>query len=212
MKISAPRRRVDRGMLAVRRLARKLDPEPPHVFQVCRNAMALFDATQEIHRMGKADERLLCAAALLHDIGYTVGAARHHKHSRDLILKLEIPEFSDREKHIVACVARYHRKAHPSRAHSVFSDLNPMDQDRVKKLAALLRIADGLDRTHSASCKRLQLFIKGKELTLFVLQRAPSPIDIWGAQRKQSLFEEVYGVRLTIETLPPAHPHTDTAT
>jgi hypothetical protein len=56
------------------------------------------------------------------------------------------------------------------------------------------------------------LFIKGKELTLFVLQRAPSPIDIWGAQRKQSLFEEVYGVRLTIETLPPAHPNTDTAT
>lgn len=211
MKKSASRRRVDRGMLAVRRCARKLDPEPPHVFQVCKNAMALFDATREIHRMGKADERLLCAAALLHDIGHTVGAARHHKHSRDLILKLDIPEFSDREKRIVACVARYHRKAHPSRAHSVFSDLNPMDQRRVEKLAALLRIADGLDRTHSASCKRLQLFITGKTLTIFVLQRTPNPIDIWGAQRKQSLFEEVYGVRMTIKAVPHTRPDTDTA-
>jgi exopolyphosphatase/guanosine-5'-triphosphate,3'-diphosphate pyrophosphatase len=192
----APR---DPGILHVRKLARKLDPEPAHVFQVCKNALALFDATQSVHKLGTSDRRLLEAAALLHDLGHTIEMARHHKHSRDLILGMDLPAFSDREKRIIACVARYHRKAHPAVKHAVYAGLKKTDRRRVDKLAALLRIADGLDRCHEASCKRVTAGLLKGTLTICVEQRRPNPTDIWGAQRKRALFEEVFGVRVTIE-------------
>ena len=125
--------------------------------------------------------------------------ARHHKHSRDLILGMDLPAFSDREKRIIACVALYHRKANPAADHVVYAGLKKADRRRVEKLAALLRIADGLDRCHEASCKRVTADLAKGTLTIRVEQRGPNPTDIWGAQRKQSLFEEVFGVRVTIE-------------
>jgi len=190
----------DAGLRKIRTIALERDPEPEHVFQVCRNAEVLFQATARLHGLGKNDLKLLCTAALLHDIGHTVDVIGHNKHSRDLILKMELESFSKREQRIVACVARYHRKAHPKPSHSVYGDLKKSDQKLVQKLAGILRIADGLDRCHNATCKSIDAEIVGSELTLRIRQRHNSPTDIWGAQRKQGLFEEVYGVRVKIET------------
>ena len=189
----------DAGLRKISKLALDLDPEPEHVFQVCRNAEALFLATTTLHGLGERELKFLCAAALLHDIGHTVDVIGHHKHSRDLILKMELSDFSRREQRIVACVARYHRKAHPKPLHAVYEDLKKLDQKLVQKLAALLRISDGLDRCHNATCKSIDAEFAGDELTLRIRQRRNSPTDIWGAQRKQGLFEEVYGVRVKIE-------------
>ena len=191
---------------AVRRVARKLDPEPSHAFQVCRNALDLFDATRALHRLGGPARRLLEAAALLHDIGHTIEMFRHHKHSRDLILKMELPGVSAREQRIVACIARYHRKAHPSLSHSLFADLRKPDQQCVLALSAILRIADGLDRSHAASCRRIRADRAGSLLSITIDQRQPNAADIWGAQRKQGLFEEVFRVKVAIAPSTDAGP------
>ena len=191
----------DAGLRAVCGIARELDPDPEHVFQVCRNAEALYGATEKLHGLGAHELRILCAAALLHDIGHTVDVIGHHKHSRDLILKLELNDFSKRERRIVACVARYHRKAHPKPSHAVYEDLVKSDQKLVRKLAGILRIADGLDRCHNATCKSIEAEVSDGTLTLRVAQRRNSPTDIWGAQRKQGLFEEVFGLRVQIEAV-----------
>ncbi|NUM53290.1 MAG: HD domain-containing protein [Candidatus Hydrogenedentes bacterium] len=191
-----------KGLIEIRRMARKLDPEPGHVFQVCKNALALFDATRRIHKLGAPDRRLLEAAALLHDIGHTIDVVAHHKHSRDIIMDMRLPGLSARRKRIVACVARYHRKAHPAGTHAVFCDLDKPDRRRVQKLAAILRIADGLDRSHVASCKRIAVEAAKDSVTINIEQRRPTPTDIWGAQRKQSLFEEVFKVRVIIQAIP----------
>ncbi len=190
----------DAGLRKIRTIALERDPEPEHVFQVCRNAEALFRATTTLHGLGERELKFLCAAALLHDIGHTIDVIGHHKHSRDLILKMELDSFSKRELRIVACVARYHRKAHPKPSHAVYEELKKVEQKLVQKLAAVLRIADGLDRCHNATCKSLSAEVSNGAMTLRVNQRRNSPTDIWGAQRKQGLFEEVYGVRVKIET------------
>lgn len=189
---------AEEGLACVRKLARRLDPEPPHVFQVAKNALSLFDTTRFLHKMSDEDRRLLHAASLLHDIGHTINTARHHKHSRDIIMELSVPSLSVPDKQIVACVARYHRKAHPAKNHRIFQDLRKSDQRRVSRLAALLRIADGLDRAHIASCKKIEATMDGNILQLIVDQRRNCPADIAGAQRKQALFEEIFGVRVSI--------------
>jgi exopolyphosphatase/guanosine-5'-triphosphate,3'-diphosphate pyrophosphatase len=191
----------DAGLRAVSKIAREQDPEPEHVFQVCCNAEAIFGATAKLHGLGAQELRILCAAALLHDIGHTVDVLGHHKHSRDLIMEMELNSFSKREQRIVACVARYHRKAHPKSSHAVYEDLTKTDQKLVRKLAGILRIADGLDRCHSATCKSITAKISDGAVTLRVKQRRNSPTDIWGGQRKQELFEEVFRVRVHIEAV-----------
>ncbi|MBM3289042.1 MAG: HD domain-containing protein [Candidatus Hydrogenedentes bacterium] len=194
------------GLVAVRRLARKLDPEPGHAFQVCRNALELFDATRSLHGLGRPARRLLGAAALLHDIGHTIDVVGHHKHSRDLILNMELPEFTRREKCIVACVARYHRKAHPSSSHATFCDLKDRDRRLVEMLAAILRIADGLDRSHRASCRHVRVRQDDTQVAVIVDQRKPNPTDIWGAVRKRRLFEDVFHVKVVIQASSEALP------
>ena len=183
---------------AVRALMMKLDPEPEHPLQVTRLALELFDKTLALHRLGPADRRLLEAAALLHDTGYSKSALQHHKHSRDIILKQELPGFTEIEHKQIAMIARYHRGAAPKPSHRIFCDLDDAAKDRVSKLAAILRVADGLDRVHLASVETLEVLQAGGVLRIGVHQRHPCPEDLEAGLKKRILFEEIFGLKVTI--------------
>ncbi|MBI2435780.1 MAG: HD domain-containing protein [Candidatus Hydrogenedentes bacterium] len=194
-------RNHEASLKVVRALARKLDDEPEHPFQVCKLALQLFDATVELHGLGRHERPLLEAAALLHDTGLRYGAQGHHKRSHEIVLAQDLPGFSEDEKAIIACVARYHRKSHPQPDHKTYRDLGRITQGIVRALAAILRIADGLDRSHAAAAQRLRVRIANGAVRIGVLQRQPNDLDIWGARRKQALFEEVFNVRVQIERI-----------
>ncbi len=186
-------------MAFVRALARKIDPEPEHAFQVCRYALRLFDALVKLHGYGPRERDVLEAGALLHDSGHARGLWRHHKHARDIIMEQAFPGFSTEEHRMVACVARYHRKAFPKPTHKVYADLEPGAREAVGKLAALLRIADGLDRGHMATVRDLAVRFEKHRVILTVRQRRAGGIDIRGARRKRPLFEACFDVTLEIE-------------
>ena len=183
---------------AVREAAYQLDSEPEHAFHVHELSMMLFEATQPIHHLKNKEAILLEAAAWLHDTGYRVDAERHHKCSRDIILGLNLPGFSSTDIAVIACVARYHRKGHPRPDHKVYRDLGRKRQELVRKLAAILRIADGLDRTHLGASRRLSTKQEDGVLLISVEQEPASPADLWGGLRKRALFEEVFGLRVEI--------------
>lgn len=189
----------DPGIRAARRLVNEYDFEPEHAIQVTKIVLQLFDDTGELHHLGDPEKRLLEAAALLHDIGYSNRPDQHHKGARDLILSSKPEGFSGRERKMVACIARYHRKGHPKPSHKVYCDLNEADRIIVDRLAALLRIADGLDRSHLAATKNVRVGRSESSVSFLVEQRHPNPTDIWGALRKRQLFEETFGVELDIE-------------
>ncbi|PKL59681.1 MAG: Ppx/GppA family phosphatase, partial [Methanomicrobiales archaeon HGW-Methanomicrobiales-4] len=108
----------------------------------------LFDDLVLLHGLGSTERRLLCIAALLHDIGWSIPAIPHHKASMRLILTdLTIP-LTPENRCISALIARYHRKAHPSLNHGSFASLSPAEQNIVRWNASLLRVADALDRQH----------------------------------------------------------------
>lgn len=201
--------------LAVARLARALDPEPQHCFQVRANAAQLFLALAPLHGLGPEAWRLLEAAALLHDIGHRRGYARHHKHSRDMILALDLPGFLPEERELIAQIARYHRRSAPKLRHRRFATLAKEKQVLVSALAALLRLADGLDRAHTASVAGVSAEITPSEVVLHVTQRRACPADLAGALRKAALFEShfvrrlrVYGEVLHSSGQPAGRPDT----
>ena len=142
--IQERKRRLD-GVLA---LAERWEHEIDHSRHVTELSLRLFDELRLLHRLGTKERFWLECGALLHDVGWVEGRKAHHKTSLRLILEGLNSGFSAREKRIVASIARYHRGALPKGKHHHFSVLSPVDQYRVTVLAGLLRVADGLDRTH----------------------------------------------------------------
>ncbi|MBM4040814.1 MAG: HD domain-containing protein [Planctomycetes bacterium] len=188
-------------------IARQHPAELRHAQQVARLCERLFDALQALHGLGARERELLVCAALLHDIGLSVSISAHHKHSLRLILESALPAFTPEERLLVANVARYHRKSHPSPRHSEFADLAPPARETARRLAAIIRIADGLDRAHEDAVSDADVWQVGeKSWTIRVSGSGDLAFACMGARRKAGLFEEVFDVRLTIE--PAVEPDT----
>src|SRR5207244_5954697 len=136
---------------SVNELAERCRFEAPHARTVQKLALALFDAIGP--RLGcTSDERTLLAnAALLHDIGYHINYDRHHKHSYHLILHAELLGMSPEEQVMVANVARYHRGSRPKKHHRNFAALDKRLRLRIRRLSAILLIADAFDRVHAGA-------------------------------------------------------------
>jgi exopolyphosphatase/pppGpp-phosphohydrolase len=175
----------------------------PHARQVERLSNKLFRATQPLHKLDNEARRLLERAAFLHNTGMLVEARRHHKHSYRLIKETPLPGFTDQERHEIACIARYHRRALPSTLHEEFAVLEPKARKRVSRLAALVRIADALDYNHDG--RVLHLFALpehcNKETWTIALQMrrlADLDLEMEHAYAKADLFEKVFKRKLRL--------------
>jgi len=183
---------------SVLHLAETFKYEKEHSHHVAALAVRIFDLTQSLHGLGSMERDFLEAAAILHEIGIFISHSNHHRHSHYLIKNSELLGYTDNEKEIIANVARYHRKSHPKPKHETFAALSPEDQHLVQKLSGIMRIADGLDRTHSRIVHDIALRRKGKNI-VFQLRTGRGKnveMDLWGAERKKELFQEVFDVRV----------------
>jgi exopolyphosphatase/guanosine-5'-triphosphate,3'-diphosphate pyrophosphatase len=116
--------------------------------QVAQLALSIFYQLQKLHQLDEKHAGILRAAAMLHDIGAFIALPKHHKHSYYLIKSSRPSSFDKEDVDLIANVARYHRKAHPSPKHLGFSQLSPGNQEVVRKLSAILRV-----RMHSITSK-----------------------------------------------------------
>jgi len=180
-------------------LGRRYLFDEAHALQVSKLAGSLFDQLRKVHRMGPAERRMLLAAAVLHDIGAFVGYKKHHKHSLYLIANSEVPELTQRETDIVANLARYHRKGVPAAHHEAFTALSGEDQDRVVKLASILRIADALDREHLQAVRGVTAKVtRGGRLKLELDADGDLLLERWALRRKADLFASTFGLYVVL--------------
>ncbi|MCX7885904.1 MAG: HD domain-containing protein [Verrucomicrobiae bacterium] len=184
------------------RLLAAFDWELPHALKTCELALALFDQLEPLHGLGSPERDVLEAAALLHDIGWTVSGKLHHKRSAELIRnnRKELSMFSAHEVDMIALVARYHRKSLPGPKHKEFAGLPEPQRTVVCKLASLLRLADGLDRPHLQAVRSIRCEVGGRHVRIFVDSPVQCRLHIEGAARKRELFEAVFG--RSVEFLP----------
>ena len=182
---------------SVEHMCNKFKFDAKHCSHVARLAEKFFDLTEPLHKMNSEAKEYLYAAAKLHDIGYHLSHDQHHKHSLYIIKNHGLLGYSSEEISIIANVARYHRKSHPKKNHTDFSRLLPGDREIVKKLAAILRIIDSLDRLHSGNIKDIDFRIEGGKGLFFIFYDKHFPeIELWNLERRKILFEEVFGLEI----------------
>jgi len=195
---------ADRGEArerSVKNLAERTSYEELHAKQVQRLALQLFDSLGQRIGCAPEDRETLADAALLHDIGYHISYDKHHKHSSHLISHAELLGMTPAEQVVIANVARYHRGAEPKKSHPAFASLDPESRARVVRLAAILRVADGFDRGHTASVEQIKVrwLERAIRLTAVPAPRAGNVrLELWGASRKSELLSKVAGVPVEI--------------
>jgi exopolyphosphatase/guanosine-5'-triphosphate,3'-diphosphate pyrophosphatase len=184
-----------RGVFAI---GRRFGYEEKHALQVASLAEKIFDALALTYNLQRHHRTLLSAAAILHDVGSHISSEAHHKHSFYLIKNSEITGFTEPEKEIIANVARYHRGSLPKEKHQDFTRLSAPEQEIVWRLGAILRLAEGLDRSYESRIKDIA-FKRGRaDLQLEIFSDEPVDSELQAAELKKDMFETAFDCKLEI--------------
>jgi exopolyphosphatase / guanosine-5'-triphosphate,3'-diphosphate pyrophosphatase len=180
-------------------LAERCSYWPDHAHHIARLALALFDRTRSVHGMTDREREWLEYAAILHDAGVHISYERHHKHSYYLIKNGDLRGFEPDEIETIALVARYHRRSAPGRGQIGYCDLKRKRRRIVRRLAAILRLSENLDRSHAQTITGVEFHDRGDDALLQVRTAGDAELELWAAQRHTAPFERMIGKPLRVE-------------
>jgi exopolyphosphatase/guanosine-5'-triphosphate,3'-diphosphate pyrophosphatase len=181
-------------------IAEKYHCDLAHAEHVATLSLMLFDQFQDVHHLQPRHRLLLQVAALLHEVGGYVNGRAHHKHSYYLISNSEVFGLRAHEQQMVANIARYHRRSAPKPSHQPYMSLPREDRVVVCKLAAILRIADALERGHNQQVRKIHINHDEDEMVLHVDGVKDLALEERALENKADLFEEVFGLKIRLET------------
>ena len=169
-----------------------------HAVCVMDLCAALFRELQPEHQLDARYGVLLKVAAILHEIGSFVSNRSHHKHSMYLIMNSDVFGISRDDMLLVALVARYHRRSLPRITHEGFAQLDREMRVVVSKLAAILRVADALDRSHSQRIRDLALTRESDQFVITSGNAEDVTLERLSLEEKSGMFEDLYGRRIIL--------------
>jgi len=169
-----------------------------HAFQVAKLSKIIFDKLYNILDLKKECWEILHAAAILHDIGNFISLSKHHLHSEYLILNTDLTGFNSYERDMISQIARYHRKRFPKKSDKLFSLIDKKDILTVLKLAAILRVADALDRTQKCKVEDIDIEIIGKNIIFKPLHQGDIYMEKDNFEEKKDFLEKYSGYKVTI--------------
>lgn len=188
----------EQAWVSAMQLGEKYQFDSDHGRQVSRFAGILFDQTRELHNLDDENKLLLEIAALLHDIGHFISTLDHHKHGWYILTANPLIGLSENMHAIVANIVRYHRKSTPATQDENFRALPPKDRLIVSKLSALLRLADGLDVSHTKRVREVSMERSKKNWRLSIKGDGNLMLETWALQKRRALFQDVFGIALEI--------------
>jgi exopolyphosphatase / guanosine-5'-triphosphate,3'-diphosphate pyrophosphatase len=190
---------ADEVIRSARILSGRYQSDPGHGEHVGTLCRRFFDELADLHQLTEHDALLLQVAAILHEVGTYVSPRAHHKHSEYIILNSEIFGLDRLDVTIVALVSRYHRHSGPRVDHPIYGSLVTEDRIRVSKLAAILRVADALERTHAQRVSRLETRRDNGKLHIRLPGLADAAVERIAMVTKADLFEQVFGLAVVID-------------
>jgi exopolyphosphatase / guanosine-5'-triphosphate,3'-diphosphate pyrophosphatase len=195
---SAPKRGSSLRRASALALADRSACDRRHGQHVARLARRIFNQTRDLHHLNENSAELLEHAAILHESGMHVSDRGYHMHTYYLIRHADLRGFTEEQLVIVANVARYHRKAAPSEDDQNLSELNDAQRDEVEKLSAILRIAEGLDRSHRQSVRDVAVRSNGR-VRFLVRTRSEAGVEIASAAKRAKYFSELFDKKVRFE-------------
>jgi exopolyphosphatase/guanosine-5'-triphosphate,3'-diphosphate pyrophosphatase len=178
---------------------------PEHAAQVARLALAIFDQTRSVHGLGDRERDWLEFGALLHDVGVHISYERHNRHSYYLIKNGDLRGFDPQEIEMIALIARYHRQATPKKSHGGYGDLKGSKRRAVKALSAMVRLAEGLDRSHSQALAGIDLYPRADDYLARLRTAGDAELEVWAAHRHVAPLERVLGKPIRFEVAVSDH-------
>lgn len=170
----------------------KYSTDTEHAIEVERVAMLIFEeVSKKLFEMSAKEREFLKTASLLHDIGYSIEAKGHNKHSMHLIIENGLDGFTEKETKIIACIARYHRGSLPDKnEHEYYKNLEKSERKIVKRLGGILKLADGLNKEHERIIENIKIeYDFSNSIAKIILISNNKKPDISTAIRKRDLFE-----------------------
>lgn len=177
---------------SVLELAERGKYDETHATHVAHLALRIFDQTAKAHELRPADRDLIEYAALLHEIGVHVSYQKHHKHTYYLIRHSGLRGFTEDQVSIIANVARYYRKATPEDHHPNLDELTGRQRETVRKLSAILRVADALDRSRKRAVRDVGVDVTKDKVKFFVRARLDPAVEIKAAQKRSKYMAAVF--------------------
>lgn len=190
----------DEVMQAAREIGVRYKTDRRHADHVAAMAQQLFRELRPYHGLDTRYELVLRVAATLHEVGMFISPREHHKHSLYILMQTEIFGLSSSERELVALLARYHRRYNPERSHPHYSDLGREERMVLLKLAALLRIADALDRSHAQRIRSMILRPGAGRLQIVTPGVEDTTIEQIAIDSKGGIFREIYGLEVVLSS------------
>lgn len=177
---------------SVKEMLNKYSTDTEHAIEVERVAMLIFEeVSKKLFEMSAKEREFLKTASLLHDIGYSIEAKGHNKHSMHLIIENGLDGFTEKETKIIACIARYHRGSLPDKnEHEYYKNLEKSERKIIKRLGGILKLADGLNKEHERIIENIKIeYDFSNSIAKIILISNNKKPDISTAIRKRDLFE-----------------------
>ncbi len=187
-------------LVASRNIARRYSSGKNHLTGTCDLALDIFDSTKKIHGMGKRERLLLQISVLLHDCGKYISMTDVAEYSYQIIMATEIIGLSTEERQVIASVVRYNTKEF-----GCYEEINretAMSREEyllTAKLAAILRLANAMDRSHYQKVKALNVKLKDRTLYLIIDSVKDVSLELGLLKDKTEFFESVFGIRLVMK-------------
>ncbi|PLX70849.1 MAG: hypothetical protein C0602_04920 [Denitrovibrio sp.] len=172
-------------------IGNKFDFDEASALHVQSLAKMLYDGLKESMDLQGRDWLLLEGAAILRDVGKHIAYSKHHKHTYYLIKHSELVGYSAKEIEMIANIARYHRKSPPKSSHEDFNLMTTADQTKVLKLAAILRIAIAMDRSHKGQIKSLEVKVKPDVVIISAKSKGDISMEIRDFELKKELINKI---------------------
>jgi len=182
------------------KFAARSDSDDRHCRHVARLAMRIFDQTARLHALPVESRELLEYAALLHEVGMHVSDRGYHKHTYYLVRHAPLRGFTEEQLMVVANVARYHRKSEPRDDHENLAELTPAQRGDIEKLAAILRIAEALDRSHRQAVRDVAVRCNGN-VTFLVRARSDAAVEMTAAGKRARFFSDLFERKVRFQLL-----------
>ena len=189
--------KAEKKAVTLEALCRRYSVNMAHANYVAGLALRLFDATRELHGLPDKTQRLLRAGAILHNIAYGIDPPQHHLVGRNIILKQPIEGFSAAERRMLACMTAFHRKKVRPEKEPAFAALKKTRQQQVLALTALLRVADGLDYSHTQTCKIANIMV-GKEALEIAVEGEYADLNGARAEKMADLWAQLFDLPVRV--------------
>ncbi|MGM0508091.1 MAG: HD domain-containing protein [Fusobacteriota bacterium] len=185
-------------IISAKKVGEKYDYNYAHATVIEKFALKIFDNLREIHGLDDRDRLLLQLAAILHDIGKFISLKNHYDHSYELIRSSHIFGVTNKELEIIANISKYHSVKIPDVNDENYKKLDNENKILVSKLAALLRLADSLDRAHKNKIKDIEIKLKKDSLNIIAVTDEPIFLEKWVFNEKTNIFEQIFGIKANL--------------